>query len=156
MKPITEAGIHQQLLEVNNESHIDSETDEDLIQLTRYRKNVESVWTAAISAVTPTYTIPPTRKQLSRLCDVRSKIDAELFQRIVWAVVRRWDQWVLEDDKGMPCTADPGRPPIQYLIRYVEFAGFELKDRGDISDEILEALMDWMNSGPGDGVPYPL
>jgi hypothetical protein len=156
MKRITEAGTHQQLLEVSDESHVDSGTDKDLIRLALDRKAVEDTWIVAISAVTPEYTKPLTKKELTRLYDVRKRVGEPLFQRILWAVVRRWDQWVLEDDKGMLCTADPGRPPIQYLIRYVEFAGFQLKGRGDISDEILEALMDWMNSGPGDGVPYPL
>lgn len=148
---------HQQLHGISDESHINSGTDKkESIQLTHYREIVECIWAAVISDVIPEYTKPLTKKELTRLSDVRRRVGEPLFQRIVWAVIRRWDQWVLEDDRGMPCTADPGRPPIQYLIRYVEVTGFELKDRGDISDETLEAYMDWLNSGPGDDVPYPL
>jgi hypothetical protein len=144
----------QQRLKSPKEAHGDLQTDEDLIRLALERNDVEDTWVAAISAVTPEYTKRLTKKELSRLCTLRKDVGAELFQRVVRSVVQRWDKWVLEDDKGTPCTADPGRPPVRYLIRCVEVAGLALKDRVSVSNETLEAYMDWLNSPPG--VLYPL
>jgi hypothetical protein len=141
-------------LESGDEGHANPQIGNDLIQLAIDRKDVEDIWTAAISTVAPEYTKRLTRKELSRLCYSRKMAGAQLFQRIVLSVVRRWDQWVLEDDKGAPCTADPGRPPVRYLIRFAEVAACEFKDRENVSDEKIEAMMDWLNGQPGS--KYPL